>query len=294
MFTLEQVRGFVVVAEELHFGRAAERLKMTQPPLSRQIQKLERSMGITLLNRSNRGVELTPAGSVFLHEARRLVALAEAAPLSAQRMANGLAGRVAIGFTAMAAVSTLGPLLQRLSEALPEVEVVLHELVSNAQSDSLTQGTLDLALMRQPPTDRAFSSVLLHREPLLAAFPAQHPLANVAGPVDVRDFGETDMIMYDREGAWYFDNLVTAVLNGVNPRSIQRVVQVHSMMWLVAAGRGVAVVPSSAQRSTINGVVFRPIKNHGAEMVELFATWRRDTSNPALQRVLALLVPLGI
>jgi DNA-binding transcriptional LysR family regulator len=292
MFTLEQVRGFVVVAEELHFGRAAERLQMTQPPLSRQIQKLERSMGVTLLERSNRGVELTPAGAVFLHEARRLVALAEAAPRSAQRMANGMAGRVAIGFTAMAAVSTLGPLLQQLADALPEVEVVLHELVSNAQTDALTQGTLDLALMRQPPTDRAFSSLLLHREPLLAALPVGHPLATVPGPIDVRDFGETDMIMYSREGAWYFDNLVTAILAGVRPRSIQRVVQVHSMMWLVAAGRGVAIVPSSAQGFNIAGVVFRPIKNHRTEIVELFATWRQDTSNPALLRVLALLTPI--
>jgi DNA-binding transcriptional LysR family regulator len=123
MFTFDQLTGFIAVAEELHFGRAAERLNMTQPPLSRQIQKLEKSVGTELFERDNRKVQLTAAGSAFLEEARRLLALAERAPLTARRIASGRSGLLRIGFTAASGFSILGPLLEEISAILPDVDV---------------------------------------------------------------------------------------------------------------------------------------------------------------------------
>ena len=141
MFSLDQISAFVAVAEELHFGRAAERLNMTQPPLSRQVQKLERAVGARLLERDNRRVALTDAGQAFLPEARRLLALVETASDLARRVEGGAAGTLRLGFTAVSAIRTLGPLLRRMSEELPGVDVILHERVTPAQVDGLLRAS---------------------------------------------------------------------------------------------------------------------------------------------------------
>jgi DNA-binding transcriptional LysR family regulator len=287
MYSLEQVRGFVAVAEELHFGQAADRLRMTQPPLSRQIQKLERSIGVSLLDRDNRSVSLTPAGHAFLVEARRLLAIAETAPESARRIAAGAAGRLSIGFTAMAAVGVLPHVLAEADVFLPGVDLVLDELVSGAQFDALLAGDLDLALVRLPPDHPEFDSRLVARERLVAAVPADHPLGATTDPVSAREFEGVDLLMYSSSGASYFADLVASVLVNVRPRSAQRLTQVHSMLSLVGAGRGAAIVPESAGSFKIDGVVLRTIAEWQHPVVELRAVWRRDSSNAALRRALA-------
>src|SRR5687768_6515598 len=137
MMTLDQVRAFVAVAEELHFGRAADRLNMTQPPLSRQIQKLERAVGVSLLQRDNRRVVLTDAGAAFLEEARRMLTIAETAGDRARRIESGAAGTLGLGFTAVSAIGMLGALLRQLSDHLPDVDVILHERVTAGQVDGI-------------------------------------------------------------------------------------------------------------------------------------------------------------
>ena len=286
MYSLEQVRGFVAVAEELHFGRAAERLQMTQPPLSRQIQKLERDIGVALLDRDNRSVSLTRAGHAFLGEARRLLSIADTAPESARRIAQGLEGRISLGFTAMAAASVLSAVLAEADEQLGGVDVVLHELVSDAQFEALLTGGLDLALVRLPPQRPEFDSRLVFREPLVAAVPARHPLSSSPGPVDASEFEGEDMIMYSSAGASYFADLISSVLANVRPRSTQRVTQVHSMLALVGAGRGSAIVPASAATFAGDAVALRPLLGWERPVVELRAVWRRDTTNAALLRAL--------
>ena len=129
MFELSQLRCFVAAAEELHFGRAAKRLNMTQSPLSRQIQLLERILDVTLLERTSRNVALTPAGRVFLVEAQRIVRLAENAALAARRVAKGDAGKVAIGFTAVSGYSLVPGIVARARSALPNIDLELHEMV---------------------------------------------------------------------------------------------------------------------------------------------------------------------
>ncbi len=163
-FSLDQVRAFVAVAEELHFGRAAERLAMTQPPLSRSIQKLERSVGATLLDRDSRGVRMTGAGEAFLVECYRMLALVDSARNVAQRVDQGVAGVIRLGFTAVSAIGLLGPLLRALGEQLPDVHVVLREAVTSAQVEGIRRGELDLGLARPPFDTTLLASRLLVRE----------------------------------------------------------------------------------------------------------------------------------
>ena len=192
MITLDQVRSFVAVAEELHFGRAAERLQMTQPPLSRQIQKLEKSVGARLLERDNRRVELTGAGAAFLDEAYRLLNLVEGAGDLARRVDAGAAGVVRLGFTAVSAISILGPLLRRLTAELPDVEVLLSERVTDAQVDGIRRGELDIGLARPP-----FDTSLCARAWCCASrswpsCPTAHPLTALDRSADADGLRGTD------------------------------------------------------------------------------------------------------
>jgi DNA-binding transcriptional LysR family regulator len=286
MFTLDQVRAFVVVAEELHFGRAAERLQMTQPPLSRQIQKLERAVGVRLFERDNRKVELTTAGETFLREARRMLALATGALEQAQRISAGSAGTVRIGFTATSAFGVLTSLLDLVSTAYPDIHLELFEMVTREQIAKLIDGELDLGLAR-PPFDRTlFASRLLHREELLLAVPSGHRLADPERPVSSEQLLHEPSIMYSASQARYFYDLVVRLLPVPSENVVHTVSQVLTMLWLVAGGRGIAFVPASSARLGIPGVTFRSIEGLPAQPVELHLLWGREARNPAPHRVL--------
>ncbi|WP_432492374.1 LysR family transcriptional regulator [Kineococcus auxinigenes] len=287
--TLEQLRGFVAVAEELHFGRAAERLRMTQPPLSRQVQKLERAVGAQLLARDNRRVELTAAGAAFLPEARRLLALAESAPVTARRVSSGARGVVHLGFTAAAAYGPLGALLNTVGRELPEVHLDLHETVTSAQLDALRHGELDLGLARPPFDAEEFDARCLHREQMLVAVPTGHRLTALGRPVGARDLADEPVVMYSPAEARYFYDLVVSSVPVVHGNVVHTVGQVLTMLWLVAAGRGLAFVPASAARLGVPGVEHVPLATAEPEPVELHLLWRRGSRNPALRRVLEVL-----
>ncbi|TWD75296.1 DNA-binding transcriptional LysR family regulator [Kribbella amoyensis] len=298
MFSLDQVSAFVAVAEELHFGRAAERLRMTQPPLSRQIQKLERAVGAKLLERDNRRVELTEAGRAFLDEARRLLALVDTAGDLARRVDQGAAGTLRLGFTAASAIRTLGPLLRRLSDALPGVDVILHERVTPAQVDALRRGELDLGLARPPFDSELLDSLVVFREPLIAVVPSDHRLAGLRRPLRPSDFSNERVISYSPTQARYFHELTVRFLTNAHPRIDEQVQQILTVVLLVAAGRGIALVPASARTLGIEGVRYRDLVDGGSESVadaevpglpvELHAIWPRDAAGPLLRRVLAL------
>jgi DNA-binding transcriptional LysR family regulator len=287
MFTFDQLAGFIAVAEELHFGRAAERLNMTQPPLSRQIQKLEKAIGTELLERDNRKVQLTPAGGAFLEEAKRLMALAARAPVTARRIATGRSGVLRIGFTAASGFSILGPLLEEVAEIIPDVDVDLQELVTGEQIEGLLTGRLDLGLAR-PPFDRdTFDSHLLYREAMMLAVPEGHRLARLTRPVEDADFKDEALIMHSPTKATYFYDLVVKLIPIQHANVVHTVSQVLTMVSLVAARRGVAFVPHSATLLGLKGVEFLPIAGMDTEQpVELHAIWNRKLENPALRRLL--------
>jgi DNA-binding transcriptional LysR family regulator len=288
-YTLDQLRGFVAVADELHFGRAATRLKMTQPPLSRQIQKLEREVGVQLLVRDNRRVGLTAAGQVFLTEARRLLALADAAPELARRVSSGSTGVVRIGFTAASAYEILGRLLNELARELPDVDIDLAEMVTREQVVSLVNKEIDLGLARPPFDQDTFASRLLHREALLVAAPAAHPVLALKRAATAADVAGEPVIMHSPTRARYFYDLVAGIVPIVQEHIVHTVSQVLTMLWLVAAGRGIAFVPASAERLRIEGVGFVRLATPLAEPVELHLLWARESANPALWQALRVL-----
>ena len=294
--TLDQVRCFVAVAEELHFGRAAERLAMTQPPLSRQIQKLERVVGAQLLERDNRRVQLTPAGVAFLEDCYRLVTTLDEAVAHARRVEGGWAGTLHLGFTAVSAIGILGPLLGLLGSELPDVEVVLHERVTGAQVDGIRRGEVDLGLARPPFDTSALSSRVVAREPLRAVVAGDHPLAQARGPLGPEDFDGVPVIGYHPTTARYFHEMTVRFLVNGHSRIEQHVQQVLTAVILVAAGQGVAFVPATATLLGVEGVVFKPLTDLGgghpdsdpARPVELHAIWGRGSMTPMLRQVLHL------
>src|SRR5919107_1171368 len=289
-FTLEQLRGFVAVADELHFGRAAARLRMTQPPLSRMVQKLERQVGAQLLERDNRRVALTAAGEVFLTEAGRLLTLADTAPEVARRVSTGSSGVLRIGFTAASTYGILGDLLNDLDAALPQVDLDLREMVTREQVAALLNEDIDLGLARPPFDTETFSSRLLRREAMLVAVPAGHELAG-SEAVAPEDLAGEPVIMHSPTQARYFYDLVVSSVPIASENVVHTVSQVLTMLWLVAAGRGIAFVPESASRMAIPGVQFVPLRSPAAEPAELHLLWRRESRNPALWRALTVLRP---
>jgi DNA-binding transcriptional LysR family regulator len=283
MFELSQLRCFVAAAEELHFGRAAQRLNMTQSPLSRQIQLLERILDVTLLERTSRNVALTPAGRVFLIEARRIVRLAESASLSARRVAKGDAGKVAIGFTAVSGYMLVPQIVAQARAALPNIDLELREMVSGDQTDALLTGLIDIGFVRPPIARSEFETALMLSEPLVVALPSGDPrqAKSVLEPADLNDL---PLIMYSRQGAGYFHDMLVRLFDDadVTPQHVQHVTQIHSMLGLVRAGLAAAVVPQSATGLHPDDVQFRQLITEPEKPVELHLAWKQDNANPAL------------
>ncbi|CAL9336485.1 Hca operon transcriptional activator HcaR [Streptomyces sp. enrichment culture] len=288
MFTLAQLTSFVAVAEELHFTRAAERLNMTQPPLSRQIQLLENELRVQLLDRTNRTVRLTPAGRAFLVEARRILRQSEHATLAVRRVSSGEAGTIAVGFTAASAYSALGGLLDTARAALPGVEILLQELVTRRQLEALSAGSLDLGLIRPSATGTDLCSRTAVREALVAALPEGHPMAVPDGPMPIEDFAGQDFLMYSPIEARYFHELLISIFRAAQVRPVftQYLTQVHSILALVNGGWGIALVPETAAHMRYGGIVFRQVVLPDPRPVELKLVWRKNNDNPALDALL--------
>lgn len=288
-FELSQLRCFVAAAEELHFGRAAARMNMTQPPLSRQIQQLERAVGVKLLDRTNRLVKLTPAGRVFLLDARRILRMVESAALATRRTASGESGTINLGFTAASGYGFLPQLITLCTSGIPNVNLSLKEMVSNEQTEALLSGRIDVGLLRPPISRGEFSKLHIVTEPLVAALPlGDERLQKPA--LDISDFHQRPMIMYASEGARFFHDMLMGIFetHHVSPVFVQYLSQIHSVLALVRSGMGAALVPEAATNLRFDGVLFRPITVAAAHPVELYMVWRSDNDNPALEQFLDL------
>lgn len=296
MFSLVQLECFVAVAEELHFGAAAGRLQMTQPPLSRQIQLLERELGTLLFSRTSRKVALTPAGAALLPGARRLLDLSAKTATDVRRVAGGASGAITIGYTAMAAQSTLPTLMRRIKEEMPQVTVILRELFSADQMDELLKGTIDLGLLRPLVARTGIAMRPLVSEPLLAAVPDSHPLALSGEPVPLRRLAREPFLMYSPSVARYFHDLVLTlfVTAKVQPEIVHYAGQVQTLLSFVHAGLGVALVPASAALVRPADVALLPLESGtGADafnVVKLDVAWNEDSANPVVHRTLEFLL----
>jgi DNA-binding transcriptional LysR family regulator len=289
MFDLNQLRCFVAVAEELHFGRAAARLNMTQPPLSRQIQVLEHIIDAPLLERTSRSVRLTAAGRSFLPEAKRILKLAETASQVARRIALGKTGSLKIGYTAAAAYGYLPELIGACRQRLPDVDFSLKEMVSGEQLEALSSGQIDIGLLRPPVARPEFATRRVLAEPLLAAVPKKHPLA-ARETLTIKDFDDQPLVMYSPHESRYFHDLLVALFTqaDVLPRYVQHLGQIHSILAMVRAGLGISIVPAAAANLKIADVRLRPLKLRTPTPVELFMVWRRDHENPLLPSFIAI------
>jgi DNA-binding transcriptional LysR family regulator len=279
---LRQLECFVAVAEELHFGRAAARLCMTQPPLSRQIQLLEQRLGVTLLERSSRVVRLTAAGRSFLRDARHLLAFAARATSSARRASGGEAGHITLGFTAVASYRLMPALVMKARKILPDVDIELRERVSTDLGRLLEAGELDAMLARHMPRQDGLAHRLVQREPLVLAAPRKSALT-AYDAVPLRALHRQAFVGYaPSEGKYFYDRIAGALGQaGVEPEYVQHASQTHTLLGLVRAGLGVGIVPDSARELRLEGVIFLPIAQKNL-YAEIYLAWRARHDNPAL------------
>lgn len=281
MFEISQLRCFIAVGEELHFGRAAERLHMTQPPLSRQIRLLEHQVGTPLLERTNRVVRFTAAGRAFFPEAARILRLADEAAATARRVANGEGGSLGIGFTAAFGYGLLPQLVRRLNERATNISLTLKEMVTSEQLEALDAGQLDVGLMRPHPPQGGLETVLLGREALMLALPRADAKNWPRQPTLACLHGKP-FVAYSPYEANYFHQLVQRLLDrdGVVPNIVHYVPQIHTMLALVDSGIGVALIPETASRLHFEGVLLRRVEMKPLRPVEMVFSYRKDNDNP--------------
>jgi DNA-binding transcriptional LysR family regulator len=277
---LRQLRYFVAVAETLNFGRAATRLNMSQPPLSRQIKAFETELGTTLFARTSRGVRLSAAGSALLVDARRLLREADAIAAGAHALGRGEIGSVRLGFISTASYNVLPRVLPEFHRRRPGVRLHLQEATSDAQAAMLREGDLDVALVVPPLFEVDCEYRPLLREPLIAALPARRrwprrvPLATLAS--------EPFILFPRKAGVGLYDLIVGFCRDaGFTPRIEQEAIQMPTIVGLVAAGMGVSLVPASLRHMRRTGVVYRPLAQ-ASPLMEVGLAWRNGEIDPAV------------
>lgn len=283
---LRHLRYFVAVAEELHFGRAAQRLNMAQPPLSQQIRSLETELGVQLFLRTSRTVSLTPEGRFFLEHAQTVIAHAHRAFESMQAAGRGEAGRLSIGFVTSSVYALVPSALREFHRRLPAVEIRCFEMLPQRQIEALKRREIDVGFSRSAPTDEVLAVETLSREPLVLAMPSEHPLAKER-KLRLRALAAEPFILFPRSaGPAFYDAIMSTCRRaGFAPRLGQEPGEWQTVLALVAAGLGVALVPDSLKNWQRPGVVYRELLGQTAE-VELNLLWRKQGATPVIEKFL--------
>lgn len=284
------MRYFVALAERLHFGRAAEALHISQPPLSRAIRALEGRLGVPLFLRSHRRVELTPEGARLLEEARRIQAQLERVCTELRGMAAGERGRLRIGFVSLADYGVLPGLLKDFKGTRPGVALALREMLSPEQSAALAAGELDFGLLLPPvPEAPALEHIVVQRERFVAALPARHRLARRAAKLAVRELEGEPLVMVPRDIAPGLYDIVAGLVQraGLSLDVAQEAIQMQTVVSLVSSGLGAAIVPASVANLGRRGVAYREIADPHPRL-DVWLAWRRGALGPAAQEFVAL------
>ena len=285
---LRHLRYFVAVAEELHFHRAAERLHMSQPPLSQQIRALETELGVELLRRNRRRVELTEAGAAFLDEVRGILASVQHAGDLARRVARGEVGKLSVGFVGSAMYATLPEILRAFRSRHPDVELHLRPFPTAPQLEALRDGRVDVGFLRPPVQRVGLELQTIQRETIVVALPESHELAGTTSIAITQLREETFVLLARTESPGVYDSLALtlAELAG-SPRAVQEADDMQTLIGLVAAGIGVALVPASVSLLDRPGVVYRALSGR-APTVELALAWRSGPLSPVVSAFLAV------
>lgn len=297
---LRSWRQFVAVAEELHFGRAAQRLHMTQPPVTQAIAQLERALGVALFDRTRRRVALTPAGEALLPEVRELLARAQALPARARAAAAGEVGRVRIGFVSTVGFEQLPAWVREFRLRSPEVALELVEATGDVQLEAFARGEIDAGLMLHSPgaAPPGLARLAVSQEPLVLALPARHPLARAA-ELQLAQVLEEPLVIFPRRIVPSLHDAIFGLYHAAGrvPRLGQEAIQMQTIVNLVSGGIGVAWVPESVTQFRRAGVVYRraaefapAARRRGAPALPIGETslvWPQETASPALARFVA-------
>nr|WSW66050.1 LysR family transcriptional regulator [Streptomyces sp. NBC_00995] len=286
---LRHLFAFVAVAEELHFGRAAQRLQMAQPPLSQQIRRLEKELGVQLFERNTRSVRLTSAGESFLQPVRTVIEDLDTAVRAAKAAGRGEYGRVSIGFAGASSHETLPRLTRAVRAAHPAIELVMTgQTYANVALARVADGSLDLGFVRLPVTQPGVRFRVIDEEELVCALPSDHPLATRDGIALEVLAGEPFVSFPANTGSTVRDAMVEACeAAGFNPRVVQEAPDSYTILALVAAGVGVTLTVTSVQHIQQSGLVYRPLAGPPIRRQAALA-WRDDNPSAALRAVLAV------
>ncbi|MER5437831.1 LysR substrate-binding domain-containing protein [Streptomyces sp. NPDC002790] len=286
---LRQLRSFLALTEECHFGRAAARLHVAQPALSQQIKQLERELGVTLFHRSTRRVEPTEAGRQLTHYARALLTEEERARVHMRELATGHAGRVSVGFIGTATYDVLPRVARTVRARLPDITLDLRgELLTPELVEGVRSGTYDLAVVRGAAADTDLLVTPLRSEPLVAVLPSHHPLAGSAS-VELAALADEPFVVHpSRSRSSMYDRVLSACEGaGFRPHSLTEVGETATLVVFVAAGHGVALVPQSVRSLNLDGVTYVPLAE--PELVDLLLARRTQRTSPATDQVVSVI-----
>lgn len=290
---LRQLRYFVAVAEELSFVRAAKRVGISQPPLSRQIANLEAEIGTMLFNRNKHGVTTTEAGSVLREELRHALPRLETAIKTAQRAAKGQVGTLVLGFGGSAVYTITPTLLRSFRRSFPDVELLLQNVPVTSQLDALMDQRIDIGFLIMPVDNDAIATKVLLRDKLNVALPSGHPLTK-RKIVSLNELSNENFLVFPRSRNFGFYNKVVDLCTraGFIPNVAQEISPLESQIGLVAAEVGIAIVPSVAQKFRLTEVEFRPLRERTA-YVEFAMAWRKSNTSPAVRAFIDVLSSRG-
>ncbi len=285
---LRQLRYFVALAEELNFTRAAERLHISQPPLSTQIAQLESELGVKLFQRNSRKVSLTDAGAVFLHDIRLIQGRLREATERVKHVHAGLAGRIEIGLSGSHFLGPLPKFINTLSGTHPDIDVVLNEMAPNDQLEALREQRIDISISRQSVDDDLLCSRLLWPDPLLVALPPGHSLAR-REKLTLTELAHERFIMLRRETSHFADQVFMAcAARGFQPNVVHSVAEVPAQLSLVMAGLGIALVPTSTRGLKPEALAFCTLDEPDIQ-AHVHAILRKNHKKAAIDTFLALL-----
>lgn len=280
---LRHLKYFLAVAEELHFGRAAVRLNISQPPLSQQIQQLEKEIGIQLFERTRRSVHLTDAGRVFQKEAYNVLESLERGISKARLTSRGETSWLSVGFIGSSTYALLPGILREFRQKYPEVDLVLQEIKSSEQNRALQKRQIHISFARFPKIEPELVFETIYQEHLVAAVPANHFLTRQKS-LKLSDLANAPFILFPNQPSAHAEyTLQVFAKAGLSPRIVQTVGEMHTALGLVAAGIGVTLVPSSMQNTRREGVSFINLKKP-APVLDLMMGYLKEEVSPVLER----------
>lgn len=274
---LRQLQYFLVVADELHFGRAAEMLNMSQPPLTVAVKKLEKELHVQLFERTTRSVRLTSAGKLFRDSLAPVLADLDRVVAEVSEVNTGLRGKLSVGFVSSASYTVIPEAVALFRARRPQVELLLRPVTTDEQVDLLVEGNLDVGILRDPTRLPGMDMEQIHTEPLVLALPASHPLTNL-DVVAVEDIAGEDFVLYPYKHMSGFFSVVHSLFDGYEqPRIVEQAIHQETILGLVAAGLGMSILPESVSRFQMPSVAFRPIATRPQSSLYM----ARGSANPA-------------